>query len=259
MNLSNGKIYVGKSIDPTYRWKQHQHLASRGDTRPLYASLRRYGIQNFDFVVIQAFEKLEDAYAAEIYWINFWQSFMNDFGYNLTKGGIRAQDVKVSGGVICARKSMPDSMKKKLSSLLKGKKHPPEVIENMRLAQQNRKSMSLDCRQRLHDAHLGKKLNDNHKEKIRQSLTGKSKSEAHVQHIVETRKQNGTYASANRLPDQTYKDVKRLLDQGNSRSEIMRELNVSYTVVCRVAQNKVYWVEFEEASNEDQHRTSLRQ
>lgn len=248
MNLKNGKIYVGKSVDPAYRWKQHQHLAKKGDVRPLYASLRRHGISNFDFSVIQSFERLDDAYAAEIYWINFWQSFLNEFGYNLTKGGLRAQDLRVNDGQICARKPMPDSMKKKLSLLLKGKKLSSEVIEHMRLAQQNRKPMSFEQRKHLHDVHLGKKLDDEHKEKIRQSLKNHSKTDVHIKRIVETRKKNGSYASANRLPDQAYRDIKRLLDEGVSRRQIMNDLNVSYSAICRVAHGNVYWIDFTEVT-----------
>lgn len=90
-NLLNGKSYIGQTIkDPEERWAEHKrhafgsHLNDQNKT--LYKAIRKYGIENFSFEVLQDnipnFQKLDEA---EIYWINYYNSFVK--GYNETFGG----------------------------------------------------------------------------------------------------------------------------------------------------------------------------
>lgn len=86
-NKINGKIYVGKTLDlPEYRWKEHIHDYSREGyrDRPLYRAFTKYGIENFEFSVIEQCSDLE-VNDREIYWIEYYGSFKN--GYNATLGG----------------------------------------------------------------------------------------------------------------------------------------------------------------------------
>lgn len=55
--------------------------------RPLYRAIRKYGIENFDFVIIELC-KPEDLNDKEIYWIKYYNSYEDvNKGYNLTPGG----------------------------------------------------------------------------------------------------------------------------------------------------------------------------
>ena len=90
-NLINNKCYIGQTIKTAeQRWKEHQshafgsHLNDQNKT--LYKAIRKYGLENFTFEVLQdnieTFEKLDKA---EIYWIDYYNSFVK--GYNETFGG----------------------------------------------------------------------------------------------------------------------------------------------------------------------------
>ena len=56
-NQINGKVYIGQTskIDPTKRWNEHRHAVIDPDQRerPLYRAMRKYGIDNFKFEVIE--------------------------------------------------------------------------------------------------------------------------------------------------------------------------------------------------------------
>lgn len=79
-NLLNGKIYIGQSINPENRWKQHQYSDSI-----IGNAIRKYGIENFSFEIIE--DNIENYNEREIFWINFYNSDNKKFGYNLTSGG----------------------------------------------------------------------------------------------------------------------------------------------------------------------------
>lgn len=86
-NKINGKIYIGLSNDIQRRKHEHQSLANRGDRMYIHQAIKRYGIENFDFEVIEVFEKEDRVLMGEReqYWIEHYNSYKN--GYNETIGG----------------------------------------------------------------------------------------------------------------------------------------------------------------------------
>lgn len=95
-NLVNGKKYIGQSVDIKDRWKEHKQIAFRQteaakicEHYPLYCAFRKYGLENFDFSVIEECDEKE-LNEKEIYWIAYYKTFIqqsNSWGYNLTRGG----------------------------------------------------------------------------------------------------------------------------------------------------------------------------
>lgn len=87
-NLINHKIYVGQSRKIEKRWTNHKSSAfnqkEHNYKSPLYRAFRKYGIENFQFSILEECS-IEELNQKEIYWINFYNSFFN--GYNLTFGG----------------------------------------------------------------------------------------------------------------------------------------------------------------------------
>lgn len=84
-NDVNGKIYIGKTeFSLEKRWKEHCNDAYRDSKakRPLYAAMRKYGIEHFHMELIEETNNPEER---ESYWIEQKQSFKN--GYNATLGG----------------------------------------------------------------------------------------------------------------------------------------------------------------------------
>lgn len=90
-NTINGKIYIGQTenADPYKRFEEHlkEYKRPRCKNRPLYSAMNECGVENFKFEVI---EECEDTKIREIYWINFYRTFIGYHdcnGYNATLGG----------------------------------------------------------------------------------------------------------------------------------------------------------------------------
>ena len=90
-NKINNKCYIGQTIkNAEERWREHQAHAfgthPNDVNKTLYKAIRKYGLENFTFEVLQDnIETYEQLDKAEIYWIDFYNSFIK--GYNETFGG----------------------------------------------------------------------------------------------------------------------------------------------------------------------------
>lgn len=97
-NLINKKIYIGQSENIERRWKEHrnrpfQKKSSQYET-PLYKAIRKYGINNFTFEILEECKK-EELDSKEIYYIKFFDSHNEKNGYNLTDGGNNSRTEKL--------------------------------------------------------------------------------------------------------------------------------------------------------------------
>ena len=84
-NNINNKIYIGKtefSIEKRFAEHCSDAFRDRNEKRPLYAAMRKYGIENFEISLIEETNSPEER---EIYWISYYDSYKN--GYNATLGG----------------------------------------------------------------------------------------------------------------------------------------------------------------------------
>lgn len=92
-NLINGKVYIGQSVDIIGRWYDHKR-ESKDKTRngykyPLYRAIRKYGLKNFKFEIIEECSE-EELNHKERYYIELYKSYINwenSNGYNQTIGG----------------------------------------------------------------------------------------------------------------------------------------------------------------------------
>lgn len=82
-NNLNNKKYVGQSLDIEDRWKRHIRDSKKSDF-VIYRAIRKYGIENFSFEVLEecAADELNEK---EIYWVDKLGTYNN--GYNMTLGG----------------------------------------------------------------------------------------------------------------------------------------------------------------------------
>lgn len=82
-NKINGKIYIGQTVR-TLGARISDHFRSTVGRFP--RALRKYGLDNFDFSVVESCESKEVMNERERYWISFFSSNGSE-GYNLTEGG----------------------------------------------------------------------------------------------------------------------------------------------------------------------------
>jgi hypothetical protein len=87
-NLINMKSYIGQSINITKRFAKHQKIAFDTSDKhynyPLYKAIRKYGIDNFSFDIIEECKRSE-LNEKEIYYIAHYDTYRN--GYNQDQGG----------------------------------------------------------------------------------------------------------------------------------------------------------------------------
>lgn len=88
-NGINGKMYIGRTVNPNKRWKAHQRDSQR-IIKPQYIhrAMEKYGIVNFTFEVIAQSLTQDDANWTEEQLIKQYDSRNHDKGYNLAPGGI---------------------------------------------------------------------------------------------------------------------------------------------------------------------------
>ena len=86
-NTVNNKKYIGQSIDHENRWKQHERDSRKGSIYPIHCSIRKYGIENFSFKVIESVDTQEEANSREDFWINSLNTRNSEHGYNIRGGG----------------------------------------------------------------------------------------------------------------------------------------------------------------------------
>lgn len=117
-NLVNGKIYIGQSKHIKQRWSEHKKELRRNNhgNDYLQRAWNKYGEENFKHTVIEECSE-DELDEREIYYINLYNSFESDIGYNLTSGGGR-------------NKIISDCTRQKLSQNMLGENHPnrKEVI-----------------------------------------------------------------------------------------------------------------------------------
>lgn len=86
-NNLNGKIYVGSATKSfSHRWGMHISELTRGihKNRYLQAAWIKYGQPSFDFSILEESSK-EVAIEREQFWMDYFQSYKRDKGYNINE------------------------------------------------------------------------------------------------------------------------------------------------------------------------------
>ena len=89
-NKINHHLYIGKAKNFNNRWNQHKSNAKLGKQTHLYNAIRKYGIENFDFSIIEyiPLDKYDElSCEREKYLIKYYNAYNNKNNYNETEGG----------------------------------------------------------------------------------------------------------------------------------------------------------------------------
>lgn len=129
-NLINDKIYIGKTNNLEYRWRNHL-ISSRKDSPiyPIHRAIKKYGKEKFSITIIESDSLEELIFEREKFWITYYKTniikYGDEFGYNLTDGG------EGSAGHI-----MSEEGKEKLRQFNLGKKYSLETKKIQSLQRQ---------------------------------------------------------------------------------------------------------------------------
>lgn len=85
-NNINGKIYIGLTSDFKTRKNNHLRSAVKSNT-PLYRAMRKYGVENFIFSIVELCKDYDEMNEQEAFWIKELNSTDPSVGYNLKSGG----------------------------------------------------------------------------------------------------------------------------------------------------------------------------
>ena len=117
-NLESGRMYIGQTVYPDYRWKQHRYCKNAtGWHKDYQDNPDKYEYSVIEYDVPE--DKLDER---EIFWISFFDSYHN--GYNLTPGG------SLSSGFYGKHHS--EETKKKIGEYSKKLWKDPEYLKKMK-------------------------------------------------------------------------------------------------------------------------------
>ena len=114
-NTVNGKAYIGQTCNGlARRWTEHKCLAGRFErgketkADPFILALLKYGSESFEVTQLYECNTQDELNAAETYFIEFFQTLVTQFGYNIRSGGSNGK--------------LAESTKEKISQTLTGRK-----------------------------------------------------------------------------------------------------------------------------------------
>lgn len=129
INLINNKVYIGSSINLEIRLKNHKAKLRNNhhSNQYLQRSWDKYGENNFKFEIIEECKK-EEIINKEQYWIDYYKSYDENNGYNLSP---------TAGNILNYK--MNEEQKNKISKALMGHKLSEETKQKISKTRKERK------------------------------------------------------------------------------------------------------------------------
>lgn len=147
-NKLNSKVYIGKSFDIDKRFREH--LRGNKTAMLLARALKKYGINNFEFLILEECSK-EEISDREIFYIDLYKSRERDKGYNIAAGGNGGDTIsslpedRYNDYINKLSKPRPDLFKIEQSIRFSGSRNPMYG-----------KHVSDKTKSKMRDSHLGK-------------------------------------------------------------------------------------------------------
>jgi group I intron endonuclease len=88
-NKVNGKVYIGCTVKQLCeRVRNHKNSSLKGGKSYFHCAIRKYGIDNFCFDILDVCDDIDEMFALEHYYIDYFKSNKRKNGYNMTEGGL---------------------------------------------------------------------------------------------------------------------------------------------------------------------------
>ncbi len=89
-NLINNKIYIGQTTNYVERFRAHLRCFSKNVNSPLYLAMNKYGLNYFEFFIIDIAKSIKELNELEILHISNYKSNNCKYGYNIAFGGMNS-------------------------------------------------------------------------------------------------------------------------------------------------------------------------
>ena len=177
VNTVNNKVYIGQSINIERRFKGHRDNINKKIKHPLYSSIIKYGIGNFEFIVLEEIDNVLLLDQREQYWMDHYKSYDKEYGYNLCSKAESNRGYKHS------------EESKKLNSIRAKERFQNEIFKSkMRESWKTRKLPSAETREKLSKAGKGKNRTQNTKDKMSDTWKILWGNENYKKQLLEKRK-----------------------------------------------------------------------
>lgn len=165
-NTSNGKCYIGSSVNIKHRWNRHKSMLNRNihHSPHLQAAWNQYGSGCFVFKVLEIVPPNKEALVQrEQWWIDILEVYNNKYGYNVSptaNSRLGTQSSKETRIKISESQKgnkhhfgilHTEETKRKISESVKGQKHSEEAKMKISNAKKG-KPRSEECRRKLSEA-----------------------------------------------------------------------------------------------------------
>lgn len=199
-NTTDGKVYVGSSIDIDKRWQSHvnQMKGNRHQNAHLQSAWKKFGQEVFEFTVIELCPE-GALIVREVVWLEYYDSLNPDKGYNLEypdrRGHTEETKRKIAashtGNPKCMGHKHSEEFKKRISELHTGNKwnngRVPSEETKRKMSESHKgllkgKVLSAEHRAKLSAAHKGKTLSPEQRQRLSratQESWAKRKQENH--------------------------------------------------------------------------------
>jgi group I intron endonuclease len=232
VNNINGKVYVGQTINSlkTRSWYHKRDAIIYNKRSHFYCAIRKYGIENFNFIIIDNAKSIDELNNKEKFWIRYYGSFNPKYGYNSTTGG----DNKITR--IETRNKLSKSMTGEKNPFY-GRHHNPEtksLIGNIhrgkKLSPEHIKSLKIKNSRR---------LSAEHKLKIKEAIKGQKRTEKQNLNIKLSHYDcTGENNSQAILKSYQVVDIINMMKTGVSITSIANEYNVSKCCIKDIKNNR---------------------
>lgn len=183
-NKINQKSYIGQTTrDINQRWKEHVDSAKKHTHLPLCNSINKYGLENFEFIVLNEIQNddkkklLEELNELERFLIHENQTLIIQHGYNTMDGG--------------KNQLIPPSVRNAISKSVKNfQKHNLVVLDAFRYSMLGKKH-SLKSRKQMSKSRSGSRNGNFGKLGEKNHLFGKTRSPQFGQKISDTKQRLG--------------------------------------------------------------------
>lgn len=227
-NKLNNHCYIGQSINiQTRKWdhqSDYKNEKSSSYNCQFYQALRKYGIENFEFFILEECLK-EDLDKKEIFYINKFDSFKN--GYNATLGGGNLSVNLNNEEHIEKSKKILENINKNQ----KNEKHPRAKLSNEEVRQIRIKYLNGYCLNELWQDYKDK-YNKNTFARIVRGQSYKTVEPVPTKEQIKNLKY-GTRKF-------TVEQIKEIRLSKKTISELAKEFNVSYSCIENIIKRNSY-------------------